>query len=46
MKHLSTLKSLTLACLIALGLFAQSTSARAAGTETQTVAGGCFWCVE
>jgi peptide-methionine (S)-S-oxide reductase len=46
MKYLSTLKSLTLACLIALGLFAQSTSARAAGTETLTVAGGCFWCVE
>lgn len=46
MIHFSTLKTLVLAGLIAIGLFAQSNKARAAGTETLTVAGGCFWCVE
>lgn len=45
MSRLSTLKTLALVALIGVGLFAQSTSARA-GTETLTVAGGCFWCVE
>ncbi len=45
MTNVSTLKSITLACLIAVGLFAQSMAAKA-GTETLTVAGGCFWCVE
>ncbi len=44
--NLSTLKSFVLAGSIAVGLLAQSTTARAAGTETLTVAGGCFWCVE
>ncbi|MGC1502549.1 MAG: peptide-methionine (S)-S-oxide reductase MsrA [Sulfitobacter sp.] len=46
MVHTSTLKALALAGFIAMGLFAQSTTARAAETETLTVAGGCFWCVE
>lgn len=46
MRNLSTLKAYALAGLIALGLFAQSGAARAAGSETITVAGGCFWCVE
>ena len=46
MINLTTLKTFTLAGLIAVGLFAQSSTARAAGTETLTVAGGCFWCVE
>lgn len=46
MTHLSTFKTITLACLIGLGLFAQSTAVKAAGTENITVAGGCFWCVE
>lgn len=41
-----TAKPLALAIMIALGLFAQSTETHAAGTETLTVAGGCFWCVE
>lgn len=41
-----TFKSLALAALIAVGLFVQTTKARAAETETLTVAGGCFWCVE
>lgn len=45
MTHVSTLKSIALAGLIAVGLLAQSSSAKA-GTETLTVAGGCFWCVE
>lgn len=46
MMKISTLKSLALGALIAIGLVAQSTTVRAAGTETLTVAGGCFWCVE
>jgi peptide-methionine (S)-S-oxide reductase len=46
MTHFTTLKTLTLGALIAIGLFAQSNSVKAAGTETLTVAGGCFWCVE
>ncbi|KIN65733.1 Peptide methionine sulfoxide reductase MsrA [Sulfitobacter noctilucae] len=46
MKHLSTIKTVALAGCIAIGLCAQSTTAKAAGTETLTVAGGCFWCVE
>lgn len=45
MSRLSTFKTLALAALIGVGLFAQTTTARA-GTETLTVAGGCFWCVE
>lgn len=46
MIHFATLKTATLGVLIAIGLFAQSSGAKAAGTETLTVAGGCFWCVE
>lgn len=46
MTHFATLKTFTLGALIAIGLFAQSSAAKAAGTETLTVAGGCFWCVE
>ena len=46
MKDFSTLKTIALAGLIAVGLCVQSGPARAAGTETLTVAGGCFWCVE
>lgn len=46
MTHLSTFKTFALAGLIAIGLMAQSKAAKAAGTETLTVAGGCFWCVE
>lgn len=46
MTHISTLKTFALAGLIAMGLIAQSHKAKAAGTETLTVAGGCFWCVE
>lgn len=41
-----TLKSIALAGMIALGLLAQSKQAQAQETETLTVAGGCFWCVE
>lgn len=43
MSHLTTFKTFTLAALIGIGLFA---SEARAGTETLTVAGGCFWCVE
>lgn len=44
MNHLSRLKVTALAGLIGLGLLASK--ADAAQTETLTVAGGCFWCVE
>jgi peptide-methionine (S)-S-oxide reductase len=46
MYHSSTLKSLALAGMIALGLCVQTTKGKAADLETITVAGGCFWCVE
>lgn len=46
MIHWETLKSFALSVLILLGLFAQSREALAAGSQTLTVAGGCFWCVE
>ena len=46
MKQIRMIKTITLAALIAVGLVAQSGGVRAAGTETLTVAGGCFWCVE
>jgi peptide-methionine (S)-S-oxide reductase len=46
MTKLSNLKALTLAGLIALGLMVQAAPLKAAGSETLTVAGGCFWCVE
>ena len=46
MKQLQSLKTTSLAILIAIGLFAQTTRSHAAGLETLTVAGGCFWCVE
>lgn len=45
MSRLSTFKTVALAALIGVGLFAQASTARAA-SETLTVAGGCFWCVE
>lgn len=46
MIRFSTLKAFALAGLIAIGLCAQASAARAANLETLTVAGGCFWCVE
>ncbi len=46
MSNLSNMKTITLAVMIAVGLFAQTSTAKAAGNETLTVAGGCFWCVE
>ncbi|MEM6305662.1 MAG: peptide-methionine (S)-S-oxide reductase MsrA [Pseudomonadota bacterium] len=45
MSKIANIKTLALAGLIGLGVFAQGTAAKA-GTETLTVAGGCFWCVE
>lgn len=45
MSRYTTFKTVALAALIGVGLFAQATTARA-GSETLTVAGGCFWCVE
>lgn len=46
MLNVSTLKSLALAGMIALGLGAQIKTAHASDTETLTLAGGCFWCIE
>lgn len=46
MPMLSNLKPITLAGLLGLGLFFQASPSHAADTETLTVAGGCFWCVE
>jgi len=40
------IKAVLLAGLIAIGLLAHSSAAKAAGTEELIVAGGCFWCVE
>ncbi|MEO0634410.1 MAG: peptide-methionine (S)-S-oxide reductase MsrA [Pseudomonadota bacterium] len=41
-----TAKTITLGILIVVGMIAQAKTARASATETLTVAGGCFWCVE
>ncbi|WP_415922418.1 peptide-methionine (S)-S-oxide reductase MsrA [Tateyamaria sp. SN6-1] len=46
MTQTRTLKTVLLGLTIALGLVAQSKTAHADATETLTVAGGCFWCVE
>ncbi len=46
MRKFNDLKSVMLAGLITIGLFVQATPSQAAGSETLTVAGGCFWCVE
>ncbi|MEM9575607.1 MAG: peptide-methionine (S)-S-oxide reductase MsrA [Pseudomonadota bacterium] len=46
MTRFSTLKSIALAGMIAVGLCTQVKEAKAADLETITVAGGCFWCVE
>jgi peptide-methionine (S)-S-oxide reductase len=43
---LKTLKPALLALLIAVGFTVKAKEARAQQTETITVAGGCFWCVE
>ncbi|WP_298859986.1 peptide-methionine (S)-S-oxide reductase MsrA [uncultured Sulfitobacter sp.] len=43
---IENLKVFSLAGLIVVGLFVQAMPAQAAGSETLTVAGGCFWCVE
>lgn len=43
---LDQIKLTLLFALIALALILRAQPAPAAGTETLTVAGGCFWCVE
>jgi peptide-methionine (S)-S-oxide reductase len=45
MTFTNSVKSTAIALTAALSLFAQSQAAHA-GSETLTVAGGCFWCVE
>ncbi|PVA10203.1 peptide-methionine (S)-S-oxide reductase [Pelagivirga sediminicola] len=40
------IKTALLGALIAVGFSVQGGTAHAAATETLTVAGGCFWCVE
>ncbi|WP_340270358.1 peptide-methionine (S)-S-oxide reductase MsrA [Sulfitobacter pontiacus] len=42
----TNIRMIALSAAIGLGLAAQATTAKAAGTETLLVAGGCFWCVE
>lgn len=46
MSIIEDLKAITLAGLITVGIMVQALPAYAAGSETLTVAGGCFWCVE
>lgn len=46
MTTIETVKTTALAVLIGLASFVQTAPAKAAATETLTVAGGCFWCVE
>jgi len=46
MTQTRTFKTVLLGLAIGIGLVAQSKSAHADATETLTVAGGCFWCVE
>lgn len=45
-RALQNFKSMTLLVAITFGLMAHCHAASAASTETATVAGGCFWCVE
>jgi len=45
-RAMTNIKTILLGALIAVGFAAHGTDARAAATETLTVAGGCFWCVE
>ena len=46
MTQTRTFKTVLLGLTIALGLVAQAKTSHADATETLTVAGGCFWCVE
>ncbi len=46
MRFFGSFKTLALAVLIVVGCLVQYGPARAADTQTLTVAGGCFWCVE
>ncbi len=46
MTYADNLKPLALVVLIGLAAFARTCPAYAAESETLTVAGGCFWCVE
>lgn len=46
MSAFDDIKFALLAVLVGLGLCLQAGSAKAADTQTLTVAGGCFWCVE
>lgn len=46
MVQIKSLKATILAILIMVGFGVHNGDAHAAGSETLTVAGGCFWCVE
>ena len=46
MTMFDTIKPIALTLLIAVGFCIKGAEAKAAGIETLTVAGGCFWCVE
>lgn len=45
-KAMTNFKTILLGALIAVGFAAKGAPAQAATTQTLTVAGGCFWCVE
>ncbi|MCH1583992.1 MAG: peptide-methionine (S)-S-oxide reductase, partial [Flavobacteriales bacterium] len=45
MRFTCSAKSMALALVATVGIFAQVQTVQA-DTETLTVAGGCFWCVE
>ena len=46
MTYAQNFKPMALVLLIGLAVFTRACPASAAGQETLTVAGGCFWCVE
>lgn len=46
MTYAQNFKPMALVLLIGMAVFARACPATAAGQETLTVAGGCFWCVE
>ena len=46
MRRIGKARPVLLTALLVLGLLAQGHGLRAQNTETLTLAGGCFWCVE
>ncbi|MEM9393863.1 MAG: peptide-methionine (S)-S-oxide reductase MsrA [Pseudomonadota bacterium] len=46
LRTFTDMKAMMLGVAIVLGVMAECSQAKAMGTETLVVAGGCFWCVE